>query len=152
MADQFEELLERLWALETRVDAEVTAVQQHFAELQKFITFSLEQQSVGLRTEFREELKTVQRGLEYRLDTVDRRLDGMDQRFGTLEAKLDAYQHANQTSFQAILSRLFGMEANQIATQTALDKVLTRLPALEANQAATQTTLDEILSRLPKNQ
>ena len=130
MADHVEDVQERLSALETRVDDEVTAVQQHFAELQRFITFSLDRRLGPVEDRLTEVENRLGR-VEYRLDTMDHRFDGIDLRFDRLETKLDAYQRANQGVFK---------------------EILTQLPALEASQAAMQKTLGEILSRLPKSE
>jgi predicted RNase H-like nuclease (RuvC/YqgF family) len=66
--DHSEELEGRVSALEARVDAEEQSVKEHFAEMQRFITFSLTRQT----NELRKEIGRVERTVE----ALDRKLDG----------------------------------------------------------------------------
>ena len=77
MADHFEEVIGlRVAALEARVAAEAESVKEHFAELQTFITFSLTRQSAELRTEFRRDLRRMDRPTRKRLEDFNRKVDG----------------------------------------------------------------------------
>ena len=60
MADRFEDVLHRrIAALETRVDDEAQSVKEHFDEMRRFITESLNNQTAQLRAEFRAEFAKV---------------------------------------------------------------------------------------------
>jgi hypothetical protein len=69
-------------------------VQEHFAELRKFITFSLNQ----LETRVRADLLQIERGL----GGIDLLQDGMDLRFDGMDAQFAA----TQTALREISSRL----------------------------------------------
>jgi hypothetical protein len=95
MADRLEDVEARVSAPEARADAEMTAVQDRFAELRQFITFSLHKLATRLRAERREDLLQI-----------ERRFDGMARRFDRIDVQTDAQFAATQTALQEILSRL----------------------------------------------
>ena len=89
MADHFEEVIGlRVAALEARVAAEAESVKEHFAELQNFITFSLTRQVGQLRTELKQDFRSV------------------EQRIESLERKVDAHHDAIKLILFDILDRL----------------------------------------------
>jgi hypothetical protein len=103
VADHFEEIIGlRVAALE----AEAESVKEHFAELQKFITFTVTTQVTQLKAELARDIHGVEQRLGDRIGAVERRLDGHDQRFDRLERKMDAYHDATKLSLADILNRL----------------------------------------------
>ena len=109
MAEHFEEIVQlRVSALETRVDVETKAVQEHFQELMSVINDGV----VESRQEFRL-LKGRMTALEGRMDRLDERMDRLEVRMDRLEVrfdrwerKLDAHIEATTVAFREILRRL----------------------------------------------
>ena len=107
VADHFEEVIGlRVAALEAGVAAEAESVKEHFAELQKFITFSLTRQTAELKVELERDIHGVEQRLGARIDTLERRFDGLEQRFDRLERKVDTYHDAIKRILADILDRL----------------------------------------------
>lgn len=92
MADHFEEVIGlRVAALEARAAAEADSVKEHFAELQKFITFTATTQVTQLKAE---------------IHGLQRRFDQLEQRSDRLERKLDGHHDAMRLILADILDRL----------------------------------------------
>ena len=107
MADHFEEVIGlRVAALEAGVAAEADSVKEHFAELQKFITFTVTTQVTQLKVELQRDIHGVEQRLGGRIDALEGRLDGLEQRFDGLDRKVDVHHEAVKLMLTEILNRL----------------------------------------------
>jgi chromosome segregation ATPase len=153
VADHFEEVIGiRVAALETRVAAEADAVQEHFAEQQRFIAFSLTRQSEQLIAVL--DLRFGQH--DVRMDGLDRRIDGLDLRVDGLERRiegLDLRVGELDRRMERLDQRMDGLERRMDSLDQRMDRFEHRLEQLERKVdiqfQAVKLLLSEILDRLP---
>jgi predicted nuclease with TOPRIM domain len=131
MAEHFEEIVQlRVSALETRVDVETKAVQEHFQELMSVINDGVVESRAGFlecRQEFRG-LKARMTALEGRMDRLEERMDRLEERMDRLEVRMDRLE-VRMDRLEVRFDRWERkLDAHTEATAVAFREILRRLP------------------------
>lgn len=97
----------RFQAIEGRIDAEVAAVQEHFAELRLCMTKGTAGLELGGRIDrLDDRMDQVEVAFDIRFDHVDARLDSLEERVERVECRLGRYFERTLAMLHDIQRRL----------------------------------------------